>query len=199
MRSRHRINATSKGHPFGVDFHARVQTVAYCNSEGGEIHLQEFEHFKDDIHAFYSQFPVRKVVGLEASGYSDWFERLLEEVGCEVWLGQATNIRLCARRRQKNDHRDAELTDFTQGVGRRIECWCYGQHQPLTNPRSGSLLDCADLSQYTLQVFVIGSHLSISLARWLEPPASFELPLVQTAVGTLRFSNDSRSWLSRAR
>jgi transposase len=94
---------------FGVDFHARVQTVAYCNQEDGEIHLREFEHFKDDIRSFYSQFSGNKVVGLEASGYSDWFERMLQEVGCQVWLGHATDIRLCARRRQKNDRRDAEL------------------------------------------------------------------------------------------
>ena len=94
---------------FGVDFHARVQTVAYCNSEDGEIHLQEFQHFKDDIRSFYGQFPGHKIVGLEASGYSEWFERLLEDMGCEVWLGHATAIRLCARRRQKNDRRDADL------------------------------------------------------------------------------------------
>src|ERR1051325_1272547 len=92
---------------FGVDFHARVQIVAYCNSEDGEIHLQEFEHFKDDVRAFYSQFPGNKVIGLEASGYSDWFEPLLEELGCDVWLGHDTDIRLCARRRQKNARRDS--------------------------------------------------------------------------------------------
>ena len=94
---------------------------------------------------------------------------------------------------------EPNVTDFTQEVGRRIECWCYGQHQPLTNPCTGSLLDCADLSQYARQLFVIGSHLSIGLARYLEPPASFELPLVQTAVGTLLVANDSRRGLSRAR
>src|SRR4029079_19457039 len=49
------------------------------------------------------------IVGLEASGYSAWFERLLEELGYEVWLGHATEIRRRARWRQKNDRRDAEL------------------------------------------------------------------------------------------
>ena len=49
------------------------------------------------------------MVGLEASGYSPWFERLLEELGHEVWLGHATEIRRRARWRQKNDRRDAEL------------------------------------------------------------------------------------------
>ena len=27
-----------------------------------------------------------------------------------------------------------KITDFTQGVERGIKCWCYDQHQPLTNP-----------------------------------------------------------------
>jgi transposase len=49
------------------------------------------------------------IVGLEASGYSPWFEQLLEELGHQVWLGDATEIRRRARRRQKNDRRDAEL------------------------------------------------------------------------------------------
>jgi transposase len=48
-------------------------------------------------------------VGLEASGYSPWFEQLLEELGHEVWLGDAAEIRRRARWRQKNDRRDAEL------------------------------------------------------------------------------------------
>jgi transposase len=49
------------------------------------------------------------IIGLEASGYSPWFETMLEQLGCEVWLGHATEIRRRARWRQKNDRRDAEL------------------------------------------------------------------------------------------
>src|SRR2546425_666578 len=74
----------------GVDFHARQQTICYLTTETGE-------------------FVGRVIVGLEASGYSPWFEQLLEELGHEVWLGDATEIRRRARWRQKNDRRDAEL------------------------------------------------------------------------------------------
>ena len=88
-------------------------------------------------------------------------------------------------------------TDFTQGVERGIECWCYEQHQPLTNPCTASLLDRADLSQYARQLFVIGGPLLVDITRRLEPLASFELPLVQTALGTSRFSDDSPRRLSR--
>ena len=64
---------------------------------------------KNEVRAFYQQFSGRVIVGLEASGYSPWFEQLLEELGHEVWLGDATEIRRRARWRQKNDRRDAEL------------------------------------------------------------------------------------------
>lgn len=46
-------------------------------------------------------------VGIEASGYTQWFERLLEELGHELWVGDAAAIRASAVRRQKNDERDA--------------------------------------------------------------------------------------------
>jgi transposase len=71
-------------------------------------HELKHQH-KAELRAFYAQFSGPVLVGLEASGYSPWFEQLLEELGHEVWLGDATEIRRRARRRQKNDRRDAEL------------------------------------------------------------------------------------------
>lgn len=94
---------------FGVDFHARQQTVCYCNTADGVIHCRELQHDKDDVRGFYSQFTGDVIIGLEASGYSTWFIELLESIGHQVWLGDATEIRRRARRRQKNDRRDAEL------------------------------------------------------------------------------------------
>jgi transposase len=92
-----------------VDFHARSQTISYLTTEDGEIHRLELHHEKDDIRAFYGQFPGQVVVGFESSGYAAWFEELLEELGCEIWIGHAAEIRRFARRRQKNDRRDADL------------------------------------------------------------------------------------------
>lgn len=93
----------------GVDFHARVQTVSWLNTEDGEMHQRDLHHQKDDIRGFYKQFSGEVVVGLEASGYSRWFEEMLEELGRQIWIGDATEIRRLARRRQKNDRRDANL------------------------------------------------------------------------------------------
>jgi transposase len=94
----------------GVDFHARQQTICYLKTETGELVIAELKHQdKEQVRAFYQQFQGPVLVGLEASGYSPWFENLLEQMGCEVWVGHATEIRRRARWRQKNDRRDAEL------------------------------------------------------------------------------------------
>ena len=94
----------------GVDFHARQQTLCYLTTAGGEVVTHQLKHQdQDEVGAFYKQFRGRVIVGIEASGYSPWFEQLLENLGHEVWLGDATEIRRRARWRQKNDRRDAEL------------------------------------------------------------------------------------------
>jgi transposase len=94
----------------GVDFHARQQTICYLKTETGELASHELKHQdKHAVRQFYTQLGNPVIVGLEASGYSPWFEQLLEELGHQVWLGDATEIRRRARRRQKNDRRDAEL------------------------------------------------------------------------------------------
>src|SRR5687768_8724249 len=94
----------------GVDFHSRQQTICYLKTETGELVICELQHQdKERVRAFYQQFQGQVIIGLEASGYSPWFEALVEALGCEVWLGDPTEIRRRARWRHKSDRRDAEL------------------------------------------------------------------------------------------
>ncbi len=65
----------------GVDFHARTQTVSWCDTANGIIERRTLDHRTDDVRAFYQQFHVPAVVGLEATGYARWFHRL---VGLEM-------------------------------------------------------------------------------------------------------------------
>jgi transposase len=93
----------------GVDFHARTQTVSWCDTANGIIERRTLDHRTDDVRAFYQQFHVPAVVGLEATGYARWFHRLVEETGHRLVIGDALRIRQFAARRQKNDRRDSEL------------------------------------------------------------------------------------------
>src|SRR5450755_2462555 len=52
---------------------------------------------------------VKARVGMEASGHARWFERLLAELGFELWIGDAAEIRTKRVRKQKTDRQDAQL------------------------------------------------------------------------------------------
>jgi transposase len=94
----------------GVDFHSRQQFVVWCDTTDGEIHSIKLDHSEiDQLRTFYSSLRGPVIVGLEATGYSQWFEDLLFELNHEVWIGDASEIRKRARSRHKTDRRDAEL------------------------------------------------------------------------------------------
>ena len=40
----------------GVDFHARTQTVCWCDTADGLVHQHTLDHQKDDVRGFYTQF-----------------------------------------------------------------------------------------------------------------------------------------------
>jgi transposase len=93
----------------GVDIHARQQTLSYLDTSDGTTGQVQLEHERDDVREFYSQFSGEVIVGIEASGYTNWFEELMEQLGHKLLVGDAAEIRRLARRRQKNDRRDADL------------------------------------------------------------------------------------------
>jgi hypothetical protein len=64
----------------GCDFHPGYQQIAMWDQATGEVLERALSHErKEEVRAFYAGFegPVR--VGIEASGQSQWFERLLAE------------------------------------------------------------------------------------------------------------------------
>ena len=65
----------------GVDFHARTQTVCWCDTADGLIHQRTLDHQRDDVRGFYAQFAVPTIVGLEATGYARWFHRCWKQSG----------------------------------------------------------------------------------------------------------------------
>jgi len=91
----------------GCDLHTRYQQVAMLDSETGELIERRLEHANGEARAFYASLagPVR--VGIEATGHTRWFERLLAELGHELWVGDAAQIRAAMVRKQKTDARDA--------------------------------------------------------------------------------------------
>lgn len=93
----------------GCDYHPRFQQIAFVNTEGGECGQRRLEHV-EQAEQFYRSLAGQRVrVGMEACGQGRWFERLLGELGQELWIGHPTAIRAAAPRKQKTDERDAGL------------------------------------------------------------------------------------------
>ena len=94
----------------GCDFHPSVQQIAFVDTESGECgerrlaHCAEAEQFYREL----KQKGERVRVGIEATGQSRWFERLLQELNFELWIGHPAQIRAKQVRKQKNDRKDAE-------------------------------------------------------------------------------------------
>ncbi len=96
----------------GVDYHPSFQTIAFFVEETGECGEQELNHSDGQAEKFYrdlKQRGIRVRVGMEATGYSRWFERLLAELGFELWIGDPAEIKAKRVKKQKTDRNDARL------------------------------------------------------------------------------------------
>ena len=66
----------------GCDYHPSVQQIAFVDTETGDYGEQRLKHSDGEAEKFYRDLKLRAVkvrVGLEATGHTRWFERLLAE------------------------------------------------------------------------------------------------------------------------
>jgi transposase len=91
----------------GCDFHPSWQQVAWVDTESGELVERKLEHSSGEGREFYASLPAPALIGVEAVGNCQWFLDLLSELGHQVWVGDAAQIRASYVRKQKTDKRDA--------------------------------------------------------------------------------------------
>ena len=96
----------------GVDYHPSFQQIAFCDQDTGECGERRLTHSDGEAERFYRELKQRGVsvrVGMEATGYARWFERLLGKLNYELWIGNAAEIQSKRVRKQKTDRNDAQL------------------------------------------------------------------------------------------
>lgn len=91
----------------GCDYHPRWQQVSWMETETGECGEQKLEHAGGEAERFYRSLCAPALIGMEATGNSHWLVDLLAELGHELWVGDAAQIRASYVRKQKTDKRDA--------------------------------------------------------------------------------------------
>src|SRR5258708_8602289 len=73
------------------DYHPGFQQIAYVNTDTGDLSEERLGH-KEQAEQFYQGLRTRGLtvrVGMEASGHGRWFERFLNELQIELWIGDA--------------------------------------------------------------------------------------------------------------
>lgn len=108
----------------GVDFHPYSQVAAFMNDEDGEIKFRSFKHTdKRALRKFYEEAGEGAVIGIEATGATQWFEKMLDSLGHTLRIGNPRMIRRMAASYHKSDFRDAEniLDQLVAGVFPDVE------------------------------------------------------------------------------
>ena len=89
-----------------VDFHCKYQKVAWLDPPGGEIQEADVRHDSTEaVQEFYAQFESGTMVGMEVSGYSFWFERMIIEMGLDLRVGHPGEVARMRRRRKTTQRR----------------------------------------------------------------------------------------------
>jgi transposase len=91
----------------GCDFHPSWQQVSWLDTKTGETGEQKLVHAEGQAKTFYQQLTAPALIGMEATGNSQWFIELVQELGHVILIGDAAQIRASYVRKQKTDKRDA--------------------------------------------------------------------------------------------
>src|ERR1700732_2948773 len=103
----------------GCDFHPSWQQISWLDTETGDCGEHKLVHASGDAKLFYQQLAAPVLIGMEATGNSQWFVELVEDLGHEIWIGDAAQIRASYVRKQKTDRGGAGQI-FGVGVWRRF-------------------------------------------------------------------------------
>jgi transposase len=112
----------------GCDFHPSWQQVAWLDSETGETGGCKLVHARGDARKFYEPLAAA-LIGIEATGNSQWFIEQVEDLGHEIWVGDAAQIRASYVRKQKTDKRDAAHILKLMVEGRFPRLWTPDREQ----------------------------------------------------------------------
>ena len=91
----------------GCDLHSRKQQVAVLDTSTGEILEEELAHDGDAVERFYRALSPPVTIGIETTGYTQWFHALMHRLGHTVLVGEAAKIRAMVVRKTKTDRRGA--------------------------------------------------------------------------------------------
>jgi transposase len=92
----------------GMDLGDKNHEVCVLDADGKVVLREQITNTKESVNKFFKKYKGELVV-MEAGTHSPWISRLLEDLGCEVLVGNARKLRVIWMSTNKNDVKDAEM------------------------------------------------------------------------------------------
>lgn len=92
----------------GMDLGDRNHLVVVLDVDGEQVHCETVVNTKVAIQRFFQPYEGA-TVAIEAGTHSPWISRLLEELGCQVYVGNPHKLRVIWDSTDKSDERDARM------------------------------------------------------------------------------------------
>lgn len=97
-----------KSMTIGMDLGDKNHEVCVLDKRGQVQERKQITNTRDSVRKFFVEYKGATVV-MEAGTHSPWISRLLEELGCEVLVGNARKLRMIWMAKDKSDVKDAEM------------------------------------------------------------------------------------------
>jgi transposase len=106
----------------GIDYHRKFSMVALGDANGKVVSIERVPNDKHTIRQFFESYGKLKCAVESCRGY-EWFVDLLREMGLEVHLCNAHEVKLIAHSRCKTDKVDARILMELLAIGFLPTCY----------------------------------------------------------------------------
>ncbi len=103
----------------GMDLGDQNNTVVVLDEVGEELEIRNIRNTERSLKKFFSRYK-NPAVAIEAGTHSPWISRLLNEMGCTVYVGNPRKLRLIWDSYEKSDKRDARILAMVCRVEPRL-------------------------------------------------------------------------------
>jgi len=92
----------------GMDLGDKNHIAVILDAEGNELGVHKVSNTKISVERFFKKYSG-STVAIEAGTHSPWISRLLERLGCRVYVGNPYKLRVIWDSTDKSDERDARM------------------------------------------------------------------------------------------
>ena len=103
----------------GMDLGDQNNIVVVLDEAGEELEIRNIRNTECSLRKFFSRYKS-PTVAIEAGTHSPWISRLLQEIGCTVYVGNPRKLRLIWDSYEKSDKRDARILAMVCRVEPRL-------------------------------------------------------------------------------